>query len=195
MKTGTGQGRHLQLKIMFGHAYYIDWISELEIALGKQPKVLHIELIGQGEVPADSALLIRSVLMNRSPMTRLVTNARSSLQGGSVLVWLLGNERIIRDDARLYFRSIDLPEEDETECNAWKPSEPKYRDSFSEIDPQDYDYARVLQVINEFLPVKELAGRIIRVPVLKQFGLVDNEHVDCFLATAFGKTSRALVLQ
>lgn len=178
---------------MYGHAYYIDWIYQLEAALAKQPKVLHIELIGQGEVPADSALLIRSVLMKRSTKTRLVTNARSSLQGGSVLVWLLGDERIIRDDARVYFRSVDLPDQDETECDAWKPPEPRYRDSFSEIDPQDYDYARVLQVINEFLPVKELAGRIVRVPVLKQFGLVDNQHVDCFLATALGKTSRVLV--
>jgi hypothetical protein len=133
--------------------------------------------------------------MKRSPKTRVITNARSSLQGGSVLVWLLGDERIIRDDARVYFRSIDLPDEGEAEADAWKPSEPKYRDSFSEIDPDDYDYARVLQIINEYLPVKELAGRIIRVPVLKQFGLVDNEQVDCFLATAIGKTSRVLVPQ
>jgi len=179
---------------MYGHAYYIDWISELEAALGKRPGLLQIELIGQGEVPADSALLIRSILMERSPKTKLITNARSSLQGGSVLVWLLGDERIIRNDARLYFRSTDLSE-DEDENDACKNSQPKYRDSFSEIDPEDFDYAWVLQLINQYLPVKELAGRIIRVPVLKQFGLVDNEHVDCFLATALGKTSRALVLQ
>jgi len=46
----------------------------------------------------------------------------------------------------------------------------------------------VLQVIKEFLPVKELAGRLVGVPVLRQFGLVENEHVDGFLATAFGKS-------
>jgi hypothetical protein len=195
MKTQKWHGhRRLQLKMMYGHAYYIEWISELEAALAKRPGILQIELIGQGEVPADSALLIRSILMARSPKTKLVTNARSSLQGGSVLVWLLGDERIIRGDARLYFRSVDLPEE-EAEGSAWKPSEPKYRDSFSEIDPEDYDYAWALQVINEYLPVKELAGRVIRVPVLKQFGLVDNENVDTFLATAFGNTSRVLVPQ
>ena len=44
----------------------------------------------------------------------------------------------------------------------------------------------MLQCINEFLPVKELAGRLIEVPVLRQFGLVENEKVDQFLATAFG---------
>jgi hypothetical protein len=196
MKTRSWHGhRRLQLKVIYAHAYYIEWISELEAALAKRPGTLQIELVGQGEVPADSALLIRSILMARSPKTKLITNARSSLQGGSVLIWLLGDERIIRDDARLYFRSVDLSDDEETEGNAWKPSEPKYRDSFSEIDPEDSDYARVLQVINEYLPVKELAGRIIRVPVLKQFGLVDNEHVNCFLAAALGKTSRALVPQ
>jgi hypothetical protein len=76
----------------------------------------------------------------------------------------------------------------------------KYCDSFSEIEPEEGDCARVLQFINEFLPVKELAGRLIEVPVLRQFGLVENEQVDCFLATAFGKSEpvksrRALTLR
>jgi hypothetical protein len=54
-------------------------------------------------------------------------------------------------------------------------------------------YARVLQLINELLPIKELADRLVGVPLLRQFGLVENEHVDSFLATAFGKSERALV--
>ena len=49
----------------------------------------------------------------------------------------------------------------------------------------------MLQHINEFLPVKELAGRPIGVQVLKQFGLVDNEKVDLFLASAFAKAGSA----
>src|SRR6266496_2067362 len=51
----------------------------------------------------------------------------------------------------------------------------------------DAIYARVLQVINEFLPVSELAGRLLGLPVLRQFGLVENDKVDHFLALAFGK--------
>ena len=45
----------------------------------------------------------------------------------------------------------------------------------------------MLQLINEFLPVKELAGQVINLPVLRQFGLVENEKLDRFLATALGK--------
>lgn len=186
MKTKARQGRQLQLKMMFGQAYYIDWISELEVALAKRPNTLRIELIGQGEVPADCALLIRSILMKRSEKTRIVTNARSSLQGGSVLVWLLGDERILREDARLYLRRVELLQEEDENAPA-QNSEHKYRDSFSEIDPDDYDYARVLRVINEFLPIRELAGRPIGVSVLKEFGLIDNEKADDQLATAFGR--------
>ena len=49
------------------------------------------------------------------------------------------------------------------------------------------DYAQVLQHINEYLPVKELTGCAIGLRVLKQFGLVDNEKEDRFLASAFAK--------
>ena len=195
MKTNSKQGRRrFQLKITYGSSYYIERIAELEKILRRKPRTVHIEMVGTGEIPADSALLIRSALMARSPRTRIVTNARSSLQGGSVMVWLLGDTRTIRDDARIYFRRANLPEDAELEPNGdWKHNEPKYRDSFSEIDLDEADYAQVLEVINEFLPVKEMAGRLIGVSVLRQFGLVQNEKVDCFLSTAFGKSERALV--
>jgi hypothetical protein len=194
MKTRLKQNpRRFELNIFsYGISYYIDRIEKLEKALSRKPRAIQIDLMGVGEIPADLALLIRSVLMGRSEKTQIITNARSSLQGGSVLVWLLGDRRVIRDDARLYFRRVNLSEDETTQNETWK-DEPRYQDSFSELDPEDGDYARVLQVINEFLPVKELAGRLIGLPVLRQFGLVENEQVDCFLATAFKKSRRALV--
>jgi hypothetical protein len=189
-ENSTRQGRRqFQLNLLaYGNYYYIERIARLEAALAKKPRSLQINMVGVGEIPADM------VLMKRSLKTRIVTNARNSLQGGSVLVWLLGDSRIIRDDARLFFRRADLSEDEEDKPNeVWKDDEPKYCDSFSEIEPEEGDYARVLQLINEFLPVKELAGRLIEVAVLRQFGLVENEQVDIFLATAFGKSKRALV--
>ena len=196
MKTRSRQSRRqFQLHLLaYGNYYYIARIARLEAALNKKPRSLQINMVGVGEIPADTALLIRSVLMKRSPKTWIITNARNSLQGGSVLVWLLGDQRIIRDDARVFFRRANLSEDEaDKPKEIWKDEELKYCDSFDEIEPEEGDYARVLQLINEFLPVKELAGRLIEVPVLRQFGLVENEHVDSFLATAFGKSERALV--
>src|SRR6266568_4713592 len=104
MKTRSRQGlRRFQLKITYGSSYYIERTAELERILRRKPRTVHIDMVGAGEIPADSALLIRSALMKRSPKTRVITNARSSLQGGSVMVWLLGDSRTIRDDARIYF--------------------------------------------------------------------------------------------
>ncbi len=195
MKTQTRQGRRqFQLKIMpYGNFYYIDRIAQLERVLSRKPRVIQIDMIGIGEIPADSALLIRSVLMARSPKTKVITNARSSLQGGSVLVWLMGDKRIIRDDARLYFRRVEWSENDLQANELGNEKESPYRDSYSELDPQEADYVRVLQRINEFLPMKELAGRPFGIPVLRQFGLVDSEAWDAFLAIAFGKSDSALV--
>jgi hypothetical protein len=197
MKPRSTQGRRqFQLNLLaYGNYYYIERIARLEAVLKKKPRSLQINMVGVGEIPADTALLIRSVLMKRSPKTRIITNARNSLQGGSVLVWLLGDRRIIRDDARVFFRRANLSEDEaDKPKEIWKDEELKYCDSFSEIEPEEGDYARVLQLINEFLPVKELAGRLIEVPVLRQFGLVENEHVDSFLATAFGKSKSTAAL-
>lgn len=191
MRTKSKKGlRGFQWNIQSygGNSYYIERIAKLEKALARRPRRFQVDLVGDGEIAADWALLIRSILLQRSPRTRLITNARSSLQGGSVLVWLLGDQRIIRDDARIFFRRVDMSETGEPdETEVWKESDLKYIDSFSEVDPDDSDYIKVLRLIDDFLPVKELAGKVINVPVLRQFGLVENEKLDDFLATAFGR--------
>lgn len=191
MKTRTRQSRRFQLRTLAYETYFIERIAQLERALARKPRVLQLDMVGAGEIQADPALLMRSVLLARSPRTRLVTSARSTLRGGAVLIWLLGDTRLIRDDARLFFRKTTLSEEDEEELkNVWKDKETRYCDSFSELDPDEVDYRRVLELINEFLPLKELAGRPIDVSILRQFGLVDNEKVDHFLASAFGRETK-----
>ena len=175
----------------FGNSYFIERIAALEAALAKKPRRLQIDMLGEGEIPADWALLIRSILGQRSPKTQIITNARSSLQNGSVLVWLLGDQRVIRDDARLFFRRANVSDDgDATAEKAWKEGDLDYSDSDSEMDTEEIAYAKVLQLINEFLPVKELAGKAIELPVLRQFGLVENEKLDRFLATALGKPQK-----
>src|SRR5215472_4119983 len=81
----------------YGNFYYIERIAALEKVVAKKPRRLQLDMIGEGEIPSDWALLIRSILNHRKPGTQVITNARTSLQNGSVLVWLLGDRRIIRD--------------------------------------------------------------------------------------------------
>jgi len=189
MKKKSRQGlRRLTVEVR-SWGNYVERVAELERLLAKKPRTLKIEIVGTGEIPADAALRFRAALIQRSLRTQIVTHASSSLQGGSVMLWLLGDRRTIREDARLYFRRTTWSQEDEVSAsNSAKTHEPKYRDSYSEIDPDEGDYARVLEIINEFLPVKEMCGQLIGVPVLRQFGLIENEKVDDFLSTVFSKS-------
>jgi hypothetical protein len=191
MNARSWQDRHrLQIRIAWhNNAYYLDRIQDLEQIILREPEEVELELIGIGEIPADTALVIRSVLMKRQPKTRIITNARSSLQHAAVLVWLLGDERYIRGDAQLFFRKAILPDDEkETEKTGWQ-DDPLLRDTFSDVDPEENDYARVLQLIDEYLPVSELTGRFIDVGLLRQFGLIENRQVDDFLATVFASNS------
>ena len=116
MKTrSTRSLRRLLFKDHDTSASYADQIGQLEKALARKPEKLQLDIIGSGELSPDMALLMRSVLLNRSPKTHLITNARSSLQGGAVLVWLMGDTRLIREDAKLYFRKPNKEDEDEDE--------------------------------------------------------------------------------
>jgi hypothetical protein len=124
---------------------------------------------------------MRSIILKRSARTRIVTNARSSLQGATLLIWLLGDTRLIREDARLLLRPAG-PFVSDDAPTAWKD-----RSFFDADDMEEEDYVRVLHAINEFLPVKELAGRPVEASVLKEFGLIDNQRVDGLLATVFGR--------
>ncbi|HEV2693614.1 MAG TPA: hypothetical protein VG347_12025 [Verrucomicrobiae bacterium] len=180
--------RRFPLNLMhYGNSYYLERVVALEKMLAKRPRQLQIELMGEGEMQAEWALLIRSILQQRSPETQVIIHARSSLLGATVLVWLSGDRRLIREDARIFFRRATTSVNGETNEDAvWEEGTAKSSDTFTDADPEEASYARALQLINEFLPVKELAGRMIEVPTLRQFGLVENEKLDRFLAAAFG---------
>ncbi len=162
---------------------HVEQIDQLEEALVRKPQKLQLDLIGAEDLSPDIALLARSVLANRSPKTHLITNARSSLQGGAVLVWLMGDTRLIQDDARLFFRK---PYEDNTgDGEDWRGNL-----EGGDVGLEEIDYAQVLQHINHFLPVTELAGRAVGKETLRQYGLIDNEKADQFLASVFARVEK-----
>jgi hypothetical protein len=167
---------------MSSYDNYIREIGRLESIFSKRPRQMRIDLIGSDELSADSALLLRSILLERPPRTRVTTRARTNLQGAAVLIWLLGDTRLIREDARLFIKSAGCFKPNTTEPERWQDRHGSNEDVLEEIA-----YVRVLQHINEFLPVRELADRPIDPSVLRQFGLLENLKVDRFLAAVFRK--------
>jgi len=136
----------------YGNSYYIERIE----SVGKThpPETAHTSNRHARcwRIPADSSAADAIHLAGALAQDPAITNARSSLQSGSVLVWLL---RRLPNHPRCMRACIcaawDLAEDAEVQPNeTWKGVDSKYRDSFSEIDPEEGDYARVLQLINEF---------------------------------------------
>jgi hypothetical protein len=188
MKSKTKAGIHrFPLNLLhYGNNYYLDRLARLEKLLARRPRRLQLDLIGEGEISAEWAMLFRETLGRRSPKTRLITDGRSTLKNGSVLVWLAGDERRLAPHARLFFRKATVMEEPEgVTARVWNEEELKY--SESEADPDEIAQVRLLQYINEYLPAKELAGKVIDEATLRQFGLMENEKLDSFLATAFSR--------
>lgn len=188
MKSKTKAGIHrFTLNLLhYGNTYYLERVAELERVLAGKPHRLQVDLIGEGEISAEWAMLIQELLLSRPSKSRLITNARSSLKNGSVLVWLLGDERRLAAHAQLFFRKATIAEEPEgATAQVWDAEELKYSDA--ETDPDEVAQARLLQRINEYLPVKDLAGKVVDATTLRQFGLVENEKLDSFLVTAFGQ--------
>ena len=85
-----------------------------------------------------------------------------------------------------------MSENGEANRRVWKDSEAKLWDSSDDIDPEEAITRKCCRRSTNSCPVKELAGRLIHLPVLRQFGLVENEKVDGFLASAFAKTEPTL---
>ena len=192
MKTETKrEPRRFELRQLgFDDEYYLTRLIRLEETLAEEPELFQIDILGECAIPADTALLIRSILSQRSPRTQLITNARSSICGGSVLIWLQGDIRLIRDDAKVFFRRVDASELNDVKLvEPWNDPDADF-DAPEEASPAEDEYARVLEHINEFLPVKEMAGRMIGVPVLRQFGLVDNEAMDQLLSSTIGAATQ-----
>ncbi len=67
---------------------------------------------------------------------------RSRLRGGAVLVWLMGGTRLIREDAKLYFRKSDK-EDDDDDSEDWKNETPEDAGA----DLEEVDYTQVLRHI------------------------------------------------
>src|SRR5437660_2518527 len=62
MKTRSRQGlRRFQVEV-WSYGNYVERIADLKRALAKKPRVLRIEIVGTGEIPADVALRFRSVI-------------------------------------------------------------------------------------------------------------------------------------
>ncbi len=163
-----------------------EMFQKVRHALRKKPRTLKLELVGAGEFSQDMVLATHSLLIEaKRGGLKLTTQAHSSLCNGSLLLWLIGDKRIIRSNTAFFeVDGIDEQSDDDSDCMSEEDTpflnrqERVYQSNFREI----------IRLINEYLPVKELAGRRLEMRELTDYGLLDSEAGDLqLLALMNGK--------
>lgn len=153
-----------------------EMFQKVRHALSKKPKALKLELVGAGEFSQDMVLATHSLLVEaKKGGLKLTTQAHSSLYNGSLLLWLIGDKRIIRSNKAFFeVDSIDEQSDDDSDCMSEEDvpflnrREKVYQSNFLEI----------VRLISEYLPVKELAGKRLEMKELTDYGLIDSEESD-----------------
>lgn len=148
-----------------------------------RPKQLRLRFIGPPQLSPDPALMLYDILTNQRNGVPLITEAWSPVLGPSILVWLTGDVRRIRPTTHFYFRSL------EEIIQRRKSRRPPWENDFAalagdaepEVSPRTTDYATVLRLMDQYLPVEQFAGKIITPEMLQDLGLLENSPLDALL--------------
>jgi hypothetical protein len=141
-------------------------------ALAKKPKTLVWELTGFFSLCPDFCLTVFNLLKNeRDPSIRLVVKVNCSLVGSSLL-WVCAADEIQFCPGRCFrFRSL---EKFKAMVNRSKGNE-----SF-QVDQEEcaavFEYRQCLRILDEYLPVKLLADKLVPIETLKEFNLGMNQE-------------------
>jgi hypothetical protein len=157
--------------------------DQLLSTLAQKPKALTLRFIGPHSLPPDSALILHEIITNKHNGVTIITEAWSPVLGASFLVWLAGDVRHMRRTTFAHFRSLqeNFPVRDD------KGSIDEFMEFLGPNEPAPFrnlceeDYKTVLQLLDEYIPVEDWCGKIIRPPMLQELGLLGAHPVDDLL--------------
>jgi hypothetical protein len=136
-------------------------------SLAKRPKTLVWELTGYFSLCPDFCLSVFNLLKNeRDPSIRLVVKVNCSLVGMSLL-WVCTADEIQFCPGRCFrFRSLDRFK---AMVNRSKGNQ------FFEAEQEEcvavFEYRQCLRLLDEYLPVKLLADKVVPMETLREFNL------------------------
>jgi hypothetical protein len=153
-----------------------DWTlyERVKKALEAAPQTLKIELVGLGHVQPDVVLAIYDLLLNRDSCISLHVAVKTSLYDGSLLMVLPAQKISVRSNSWFQLDSME-----KLDSNDWleRGENWMYNRRYSSNEPAVVtDYRSVYTILNQYLPLKEIADR--RLPLestLKEYGLLHSE--------------------
>lgn len=154
-------------------------LDAISAAFASGASELRLELLGPGILLHDHALMLFDELLNRPDDMSLHVHSRTCLADGAILLWLAGDTRSIRCDAWVQLSHMPpLP----------SMVQGGYIDAVQivEEDPGNTDLRRIMDYLEEWLPVHEVAGLRLSKDDLEELGLLEDadtrQHLDALLA-------------
>ena len=154
-------------------------------ALAKKPKTLVWELTGFFSLCPDFCLTVFNLLKNeRDPGTRLVVKVNCSLVGTSLLFACAADEIQFCPGRCFRFRSLDRFRAMVNRSKGVQPFEAE-QDECAAV----FEYRQCLRILDEYLPVKMLADKLLPMETLKEFNLGMNAEEEKAFARLFENDS------
>jgi len=164
------------IEITLNLASEADWslYDKVKKALEAAPQTLKIEIVGLGHIQPDAVLAIYDLLINRGSSISLHVDVKTSLFDGSLLLVLPAQKMTFRANSWFQLDSIKKINSIDWDYheNSWRKSKCQTINEPAEVT----DYRSVASILNEFLPLEEIADR--RLPLeatLKEYGLIQSE--------------------
>jgi hypothetical protein len=153
-------------------------------ALDKRPKTLVWELNGYFRLSPDFCLSVFNLLKNeRDPgKTRLVVKVNCSLVNASLLFVVAAEEIQFCPGRCFRFQSLDK----------FKAMINKGNDFFQAEQQEcvvEFEYRQCLRILDEYLPVKLLADKLLPMEKMREFGLGMNQEEERAFARLFESES------
>jgi hypothetical protein len=180
-----GKGKTSEILLNLESDSNVELYQKVKTAIEQKPTELLIELVGVGNISQDIALAIYDLVQDaKNSGLKVATVSRSSLYDGSLLLWILGDKRRIRSNTA-FFQLDSLKRLEETD---WSDCE---RVAIRTIKEPAWvcNYRQVVKILNQYIPVEELADRRIPMDILREYGLIDSEETDKELKNLFKRYS------
>lgn len=148
-------------------------LQKVREAFQGNPREVTFELLGPGQLLHDTALMLFDELKHRPNGIHLRMHSRTSLFDGAILVWLCGDTRTIRRDA--WIQLSHIPET--PGMGGALDGREDYTSTITVTDeaPSETDLRTIMDHLEEWLPVAELAGHRLFAQDLRDLGLLDGE--------------------
>ena len=162
-----------------------DWLiyQKIKDAITKIPRVLTIEIIGMGFISPNVVLAIHDLLISRNSSISLEVSVRTNICDGTMIFVVLANKLKIRHGAWLQIATLE-----ENDCEKFSLAN---RSNTIHESATITDYRMVMEILNQYVPVKELYNKRVGLEqVLKDYWMLNNSDEEKQLTDLFDSAQK-----